>query len=60
MLTPEEKEALICYARQQRRDPRDQAAIELQKILEQSGYLSQSKDCRQALALKGHTLEATL
>lgn len=38
-LTPEEKAALACYAREQRRDPRDQAAIELQRVLERSGYL---------------------
>lgn len=39
-LTPNEKAALTCYAREKRRDPRDQAAIEIQKILERAGYLS--------------------
>ena len=41
-LTPNEKAALTCYAREKRRDPRDQAAIEIQKILEQAGYLQQA------------------
>ena len=39
-LTPEEKTALASYARQQRRDPRDQAALELQQILERAGLLT--------------------
>lgn len=38
-LTLQEKAALASYASEQRRDPRDQAAIELQRILEQAGYL---------------------
>lgn len=38
-LTPEEKAALASYARQHRRDPRDQAAIELQQLLKRAGYL---------------------
>lgn len=39
-ITPEEKAALITYARKEmRRDPRDQAAIILRQHLEQAGYL---------------------
>ncbi|MFZ2488961.1 MAG: hypothetical protein WAZ19_12685 [Anaerolineae bacterium] len=38
-LTPEEKAALTSYAREQRRDPRDQAAIELQQVLKRAGFL---------------------
>lgn len=41
-LTPEEKAALVCYAKQQRRDPRNQAALEIQQILERAGFLAPS------------------
>lgn len=41
-LTPEEKTALASYAKQHRRDPRDQAALELQQVLERAGYLAPS------------------
>lgn len=40
-LTLEEKAALASYARLHRRDPRDQAAIELQQVLTLAGYLGQ-------------------
>ncbi len=38
-LTPEEKAALIALAKQERRDPRYQAAIEIRQGLERAGYL---------------------
>lgn len=38
-LTMDEKTALESYAFEHRRDPRDQAAIELQQILKLAGYL---------------------
>lgn len=38
-LTPEEKAALIALAKQERRDPRYQAAIEIRQALERAGYL---------------------
>lgn len=42
-LTPDEKAALASYASAQRRDPRDQAAIELQRVLKAAGYLSHAQ-----------------
>lgn len=38
-LTPEEQAALVAKARQERRNPRDQAAIEIRQALERAGYL---------------------
>lgn len=38
-LTVDEQEALVTKARQERRNPRDQAAIEIRQGLERAGYL---------------------
>ena len=50
-LTAEERAALLALARQERRDPRFQAAIEIRQALERAGYL-QPRDpgCAPALA----------
>ena len=38
-LTNEEREALTAKAQQERRDPRDQAALEIRHALEVAGFL---------------------
>ncbi len=38
-LTDDERQALTALARDERRDPRAQAAIELRRALERAGYL---------------------
>lgn len=38
-LTLEEQAALVAKARQERRNPREQAAIEIRQALERAGYL---------------------
>ncbi len=40
-ITEDERQALVLRARDERRDPRAQAAIELRRALEWAGYLDQ-------------------
>lgn len=50
-LTSEERAALLALARQERRDPRFQAAMEIRQALERAGYLqSRTAGCAPAAA----------
>ena len=42
VLSTEEKDALIAFALKQRRDPREQAALIIQQVLEKQGLIKQT------------------
>lgn len=56
-VTEDERAALVLRARDERRDPRAQAAIELRRALERSGYLSIDGRAPSGLALEARAGE---